>query len=311
MLNRDLTKSPFFMMTWILIAVFAFASVIATWAAKDYAAEFDKLENQLLQAYKKEDYAKAIKIAKKMHKLNSKHVDTLYNIAILYFKLGNRDKAYEWFEKAADAGGLRSWRREYFERYIAMMEHKDRDAFQKPEEVMATLALKPGERVADIGAGSGYFTIRIAKAVGPTGMVWAIDIEQAMLDHMEKRLKEEMLQNVKLKLVPKDNPQLPAGSVDTILIVHTYPYIQNRSEYAKKLRTALAPGGRVVIIDYIPKSWEERPWGPLPHQQVSRETVDTEMAKAGFVRIKAHKFLPQQYFVEYAVKHSVNLSEQR
>ena len=90
--------------------------------------------------------------------------------------------------------------------------------------------------------------------------------------------------------------------MDTVLIVHTYPYIRNRLEYAKKLRKSLAPGGRVVIIEYAPASWEQRPWGPLPHEQLPRETVDAEMAKAGFKPIKAHEFLPQQYFVEYVVK---------
>lgn len=302
--NQKLTK-PFHLGLVCLLSTvmaFTFMAVSVIQASFETAVDFEKLERQLLKAYKSEDYSKALEIAKKMHQLNPKHTDTLYNIASLHCLLGHKDKANEWLKKAVETGGLRSFRTAYFERYIAMLEHKDRDVFQKPEEVMAVLAFNPGDRVADIGAGSGYFTIRIAKAVGPTGIVWAIDIEQAMLDYIEKRLKVEKLQNVQLKLVPKDDPQLPAGSVDTILIVHTYPYIQNRSEYAKKLRAALTPGGRVVIIDYIPKSWQERPWGPLPHQQVSRETVDAEMAKAGFVRIKVHEFLPQQYFVEYAVK---------
>lgn len=73
---------------------------------------------------------------------------------------------------------------------------------------MASLALAPGERVADIGAGSGYFTLQIAKAVGSTGIVWAADIEQAMLDHIEKRIADKKLTNVKLKLVTADDPQL-------------------------------------------------------------------------------------------------------
>lgn len=92
-----------------------------------------------------------------------------------------------------------------------MLEHKDRDAFQKPDQIMAALAFKPGECVADIGAGSGYFTVRIAQVVGPKGTVWALDIEQAMLDHIERRLKEEKLQNVRLLQLPPDDPQLPIG----------------------------------------------------------------------------------------------------
>jgi len=274
----------------------------SAWTVDDPASEFNKLEKQLFKLYKNGKYADALHITMKMHQLNPRHLNTLYNIAILYSKLGDKDKAYKWFERAVDTGGLRSFRGSYFERYIALLEHKDRDAYQKPDQIMAALALRPGERVADIGAGAGYFTIRIAKSVGEEGTVWAVDIEQEMLDYIERRLKEEKLQNVKRKKVPLDDPQLPQGCVDTIILVHTYAYIQNRTEYAKKLRIALAPEGRVVIIEYMPSSWEERPWGPLPHQQVSREIADAEMAKAGFRPARIHNFLPGQYFVEYVVK---------
>lgn len=299
MLCHERTPS-FFRMIWILAIVTVL--FIAAWAADDVRPDFAKLERQLFEAFRNQDYSKALNIAEKMHQLSPKNVDTLYNIAIMHSRLGNKDKAYEWFVKAVETGGLRSFRKSYFERYIAMLEHKDRDAYQKPGQIMAALALRPGERVADIGAGSGYFTIRIAKSVGEKGTVWAVDIEQEMLDYIERRLKEEKLQNVKRKKVPPDDPQLPQGCVDTILLVHTYAYIQNRTEYAKKLRVALAPGGRVVIIEYMPSSWEERPWGPLPHQQVSREIADAEMAKAGFRPAMIHNFLPGQYFVEYVVK---------
>jgi protein-L-isoaspartate O-methyltransferase len=276
---------------------------VVAWAADDIKPDFAELERQLFEAFRNKDYSKALNIAEMMHQLNPGHLNTLYNIAILYSKLGDKDKAYEWFEKAVDTGGLRSFRQSYFERYIAMLEHKDRDAYQKPDQIMAALALKPGERVADIGAGSGYFTIRIAKSVGEEGTVWAIDIEQEMLDYIEQRLKKEKLKNIKRMLVPPDDPQLPQDYVDTILLVHTYAYIQNRTEYAKKLRAALAPGGRVIIIEYLPSSWKERPWGPLSHQQVSRETADAEMAEAGFKPVRIHHFLPGQYFVEYVVKN--------
>jgi ubiquinone/menaquinone biosynthesis C-methylase UbiE len=164
---------------------------------------------------------------------------------------------------------------------------------------MAALGLKKGERVADIGAGSGYFTIPVARAVGPEGAVWALDIEPFMVDYVEKRAREAGLKNVKPVLVQKDDPALPPGGVDTILMVDTYHYVRNRAEYAKKLRAGLAPGGRVVIIDYIPKTWEERPWGPLPHNQFPKETVDAEMAAAGLKPVKVHDFLTEQYFVEY------------
>ena len=166
---------------------------------------------------------------------------------------------------------------------------------------MAALALAPGERVADIGAGSGYFTIPVAKTVGSSGIVWAIDIRQEMLDYIDNRIEEEKLDNVQLVLVPKDDPQLPAGGVDTILMIDTWHYIRD-PEYAKKLRTALAPGGRVVIIDYKPKPWEDRSWGPPPQQQTSREELDGHFAQAGLKPVKVHDFLDEQYFVEYGAE---------
>jgi len=303
MSSQERTKAFFSEWRWPLTLVLFFSLVIGIWASEGQDSDFNTLERLLFKAYKSKNYIQALEVAKKMYQFDPKNADTLYNISSLYCLLGDKEKALNWLEIAVETGGLRSFRNQYFERYIAMLEHPDREAYQKPDQVLVVLEFKPGDRVADIGAGSGYFTIRLAKAVGPTGIVWAIDVEQAMLDHIEERIQEENLQNVKLKLVREEDPQLPAGSMDTIMIVHTYSYLPNRIEYARKLRAALAPGGRVVIIDYIPKSWQERPWGPLPHQQVSRETVDEEMAKAGFKPIKVHNFLPDQYFVEYRVEN--------
>ena len=194
---------------------------------------------------------------------------------------------------------------ERIKQYLAMLERPEREAFQKPGQVMAVLAFRPGERVADVGAGSGYFTIPVAKAVGPGGVVWAIDIRQPMLAYIANRLRNEKLTNVRLKLVGPDDPQLPPDGVDTILMVDVYHYIhfeKRGAEYATKLRPALARGGRVVIIDYTPKPFEERPWGPPPEQQMSRQTLDGYMAKAGLRPAKVHTFLPEQYFVEYVAR---------
>jgi arsenite methyltransferase len=190
-------------------------------------------------------------------------------------------------------------------RYLAMLERPEREEFQKPKQVMTALALRPGERVADIGAGSGYFTIPAAKAVGPRGVVWAMDIRQPMLDYIEARLRGEKLSNVRLKLVAADDPGLPPGGVDTVLMVDVYHYIhfeKRGAGYAAKLRPGLAPGGRVVIIDYIPRPWEQRPWGPPPEQQMSREKLDEYMAAGGLHPVRTHSFLPEQYFVEYTAR---------
>jgi ubiquinone/menaquinone biosynthesis C-methylase UbiE len=186
--------------------------------------------------------------------------------------------------------------------YIHLLERRERDAYQKPEQVMQVLAFRPGERVADVGAGSGYFTVRVARAIGPSGIVWAVDIAQELLDYLGHRVKEEGLSNVRLVKVGPDDPQLPPAGVDTILMVDTLHYIKNRAAYAAKLSAALAPGGRVVVIDFIPKAPGERAWGPPPEQNMSREEVDVAMAAASLHPAKVHEFLPEHFFVEYVVK---------
>jgi len=164
------------------------------------------------------------------------------------------------------------------------------------------LALRPGERVADIGAGSGYFTRRISRAVGPAGVVWAIDIRPEILAVLDERARREGLSNIRLQQVDADDPQLPAGRVDTVIMVDTLHYVKDRAAYARKLRAALAPGGRVVIVDFVPRPVEERPWGPPPEQKMSREEVDAAMAEAGLVPARVHDFLAEQFFVEYRAR---------
>jgi SAM-dependent methyltransferase len=289
-------------------------------AGKEKAPTYEDLNKQYEKAFEKKDYAKALEIAEEMYPIvEGPHVTVCYNIAALYSLLGKKGQAYEWLQFCLDAGysdyrGLMSdekfagmkeedrfkkmLRKTRLDGYLAMLERADRDDFQMPEKVMDALALKPGEKVADIGAGSGYFTIRAAKAVGPTGIVWAVDIRQEMLDYIAKRVEDEKIENIRPMLVFDDDPQLPQGKVDTILMVDTWHYIR-KPEYAKKLRAGLAPGGRVVIIDYTPKPFEERPWGPPPEQQTSREELDAHFAEAGLKPVKEHTFLTEQYFVEY------------
>lgn len=251
------------------------------------------------------------------------HVESLYRLARIHALLGQPKEALDALERAHAAGVVDVFalrKDEAFaamrgdsrfqalskaigvKRYIAMLERKDREAFQKPDEVMKALALKPGERVADVGAGSGYFTLRLARAVGPKGLVLAVDVNADILAFLEGRLKEAGLGNTRTVVVPKDDPRLPPAGLDTVFMVDTLHYVGDRAAWLKKVRAGLAPGGRIVVIDYIPKSPEERPWGPPPEQKMSREEVDAAMAEAGLVPVKVHDFLPEQFFVEYAAR---------
>ena len=284
---------------------------------------FEDLKPQFDKAYEAGDYDRALELAREMNEaVEWRHAETLFNIACVHAIKGDRIAAFEWLERAIDAGfwsaqiimqdedfaDLRQEprfrelaRAAWLKGYIWILERDERDEFQQPDEVMKALAFKPGERVADIGAGTGYFTVRAARAVGSDGEVLAIDLRQELLDYIERRLELEGIENVETRLVEADDPELPEGSIDTILMVDTWHYIRD-PEYARKMKAALAPGGRLVIIDYRPKPFEERPWGPPPEQQTSREELDGHMAEAGLRVAEEHDFLSEQYFVVYEVK---------
>jgi SAM-dependent methyltransferase len=284
-------------------------------------SDYDSLKTLFDEAYRSKEYEAAIDIGGKVLEIVApKHFDMLYDIACLHALSGDKWKAYRFLQMAVDAGfwnargmnedeALASLRGEDHFRdlvrgawangYVWLLERDERDEFQKPDEVMRVLAFKEGEKVADIGAGSGYFAVRIAKAVGPTGEVLAHDISPHMLAFLEKRIKAEQLGNVILKKVERDDPQLPERGVNTIIMVDTIHYIKERTAYVKKLREGLAPGGRLVIIDYRVKPFEERPWGPPPEQQIPKEQLNAEIEAAGFKRVADHDFLPEQYFMVY------------
>jgi ubiquinone/menaquinone biosynthesis C-methylase UbiE len=185
---------------------------------------------------------------------------------------------------------------------IARQESPERAKWQKPDEVVAALKLEPGERVADVGCGPGYFTIPIAKAVGPTGKVWAVDIEPQMLARARQHAVAAGLANIEYVHGVADDPLLPSGVVDTILIVNTFHHFSDCRAYVAKLRKALVPGGRIVNIDFTPKLQEQRGFGPPLEMQLRREVVDQDMAAAGLRPVKVHEFLPEQYFVEYRAR---------
>lgn len=306
-----------------VLASFLGALPAPAMAEEEQQPELAELRADFRKAHDEQDYETALEIAEETFWVTAPpHIETLYNIAAMHARLDHTEEAYEWMQKCLEAGfwDFRKLREDedfaalnqeerfkkmaraaWTKQYIAMLERDEREEFQQPQKVMETLALKAGERVADVGAGSGYFTVLVSEAVGPEGKVLATDIRQEMLDYLGNRLKEAQISNVELVLVPEDDPQLPAGGLDTILMVDVWHYIRD-PEYAKKLSAALAPGGRLVVIDYRPKPWEERPWGPPPVQQTPREEVDRHMLEAGLVPVRSHDFLSEQYFVEYQTK---------
>src|SRR5713101_2496241 len=136
------------------------------------------------------------------------------------------------------------------DQYIALLEDPKRDEWQKPDAVIQALHLKEGQVVADIGAGSGYFTLRLARAVGQKGRVFAVDVDEGMLDYLHQRLDKEKIQNVQAMHVPPHDPLLIDGSLDLAFVCNTYHHLEDRDVYLRKLRKALKPDGRLVIVDF-------------------------------------------------------------
>ncbi|MBX3332309.1 MAG: methyltransferase domain-containing protein [Nitrospira sp.] len=170
-----------------------------------------------------------------------------------------------------------------------------RDAWQLPDQVIATLNLKRGQSVADIGAGTGYFTVRLAKS-NASPKVYASDIEPSMVMYLRERAAKESLDNVMVIQASPDGPNLPEP-VDLILIVNTYHHIGDRETYFRKLATSLKAGGQVAIIDFKPDS----PVGPPKEFRFLPELFQAEMGKAGYKLTRRHHFLPRQEFFVFEV----------
>jgi arsenite methyltransferase len=182
-----------------------------------------------------------------------------------------------------------------FDAYFAELESPERERWQQPERVIATLRLRPGMTVADVGAGTGYFTRRFASVVGPRGKVLALDTEQEMLDELHRRAPRAG--NIELRRVAPDDPGLTPASVDLVFVCDTGHHLPDRVQYYGKLRRALRPEGRLVLIDF-----EKRPLpvGPPVAEKISLDETQHEAERAGFTLGASHTFLPYQYFLEFA-----------
>jgi rhodanese-related sulfurtransferase/predicted methyltransferase len=179
------------------------------------------------------------------------------------------------------------------ERWSEVFDAPERDAWQMPGHVIEVMGVAEGMVVADIGAGTGYFEAHLAPAVGQTGRVLALDVEQTLVDFMNRRAAEEGWTNVEARLVPFDDPQLAPGSVDRILIVDTWHHIGEREAYAAKLLAGLREGGVLYVVDFT----LETDRGPHRDHRLSEEQVIAELAVAGFAAEVVAESLPDQYIV--------------
>jgi arsenite methyltransferase len=171
-----------------------------------------------------------------------------------------------------------------------------RDDWQQPEQVIGALKIRPGAVIADLGSGSGYFTFRLAQAVGTGGKVYAVDIDPDMIRLVTKTAKEKSISNIEPILAKPDNPRLPKAALDLIFTSNTYHHIDDRIRYFSNLRQFLRPGGRIAIIEFDRRGWLQ---GLLRHYTPS-EFIEREMDQAGYTVQQNFDFLDRQSFLIFA-----------
>ena len=193
---------------------------------------------------------------------------------------------------AAEHHGAVHHRFDDTEAWAKVFDDPARDSWQQPALVLDALELGPGMVIADIGAGTGYFAVRLARAV-PDGQVIATDIEPGMIRHMTDRAAREQLPNLHAVLTPPADPMLAAGSVDRILVVDVWHHIDDRVGYARALAKALRRGGKLAIVDFT----REARQGPPPAMRLTPDQVIAELRDAGLTASLSPTVLPEQYIV--------------
>lgn len=179
-------------------------------------------------------------------------------------------------------------------RDLALLEGPDRDAWQQPGRIMDALGIGDGSVVADIGAGGGWFTIRLARRVGPNGLVYAEDVQRQMIESIERRVQREALRNVRLVLGTTEDPRLPAAALDAALIVDAYHEMDDRILLLRNLARSLKPGGRLGIVDFRLDGGGP---GPPLDERIAPEVVIGEAQQAGLRLLGHETFLPFQYLL--------------
>jgi predicted methyltransferase len=177
---------------------------------------------------------------------------------------------------------------------LGLLDAPDRDLWQRPDQIMDALGVADGSVVADIGAGSGWFTIRLARRVGPQGLVYAEDVQTEMINAISRRVGREGLNNVRPQLGSKNDPGLPPRSLDAALMVDAYHEIENRVAVLSSLARALKPQGRLGVVDF---RLDGTGPGPSIEERVSPDVVVKDATEAGLRLIRQEPFLPFQYFL--------------
>jgi ubiquinone/menaquinone biosynthesis C-methylase UbiE len=181
--------------------------------------------------------------------------------------------------------------------WVKVLESPERVAGLKIDEVIAGLRLEPGQVVADLGAGTGLFSVPLAKAVGPKGKVYAVEIDAGFLDYIRKKASDPAASNVVAVLGKPLDPALPAADVDLAFLHDVIHHVADREGYLKQMVRYLKPSGRVAVVDLNPVT---SPHKDDPTLQVSKEQCGTWMAALGFTKSQEIPLAPDKWFVVYS-----------
>ncbi|WP_397569690.1 methyltransferase domain-containing protein [Schlesneria sp. T3-172] len=202
-------------------------------------------------------------------------------------------------EKSVKPGINDTFRNPKPEEFVERFEIESREVFQQRENILEACQIKPGQTVADIGAGTGLFTRMFSDAVGDEGRVIAVDIAQEFLDHVKLTSHQRGQKNVETQLCTPESTELPDDSIDVAFICDTYHHFEFPLKTMASLRRALKPGGRVIVIDFRRIPGKTKEW-TLNHVRAGQEVFESEIVESGFLKTReVNEFLEENYFVEF------------
>jgi len=212
------------------------------------------------------------------------------------------------FSLAAQAGADPAINQPYldpdFAQWVKRFESPGREVYDQRTAIVAATGVKPGMRVADIGAGAGLFTLLFARAVGPTGRVTAVDISREFAKNILRRAEFKRLDNVRTQVNSQTDTGLPANTVDLVFICDTYHHFEQPRAMLTSVHTALKDGGTLIVIDFNRVEGTSSAW-VLEHVRAGKQQVMDEIHAAGFRLAADETFLKENYFLRF-VKHATN-----
>lgn len=201
-------------------------------------------------------------------------------------------------EQSVNPGINRYYYDAQFEHWLKIFERKDREVYTRRQDIVATLELKAGMFVADIGAGTGFFSLMFAEAVGPTGKVYAVDISENFVDNILRRARKQGLENIVGIVSTQKDSLLPPGSVDVVFLCDTYHHFEYPQTMLGSIHEALRPRGQLIVIDFYKQHGVSSDW-VMSHVRAKESVVLREIEGSGFTLISRSDLLRSNYFLRF------------